>query len=131
MKPRDNRVYIYVHSTEIKMNSFINSYIKMNYIFCTICILFEPGSKFHLIETTSAIFIPWDDFHSVVIYNAPILFNIIIFYTLNCVYKKYHFKFISIIILSLECWRIFFAKILIIKQCTAILRNSTLVWKGK
>lgn len=38
----------------------------MNCIFCKLCILFEPGSKFHLIEKTSAIFIPWDEFHSVV-----------------------------------------------------------------
>lgn len=49
------------------MNLFINFYIKMNYIFCIICIFFELGSKFYLIEIIFVIFIFWDDFYSVVI----------------------------------------------------------------
>lgn len=82
----------------------------MNCIFCKLCILFEPGSKFHLIEKTSAIFIPWDEFHSVVKHKFRMhlyFFYFIIFNILNCFYYNYIFKFISIIVLSLECWRIF------------------------
>lgn len=67
MKFCDNRVYIYVYFIEIKMNLFINFYIKMNYIFFIICIFFELGSKFYLIEIIFVIFIFWDDFYSVVI----------------------------------------------------------------
>lgn len=69
----------------------------MNCIFCKLCILFEPGSKFHLIAKTSAIFIPWDEFHSVVKHKFRmhlyffyfIIFNIII---LNCFYYNYNFQ---------------------------------------